>query len=1657
MSIVPRRRTAARSAVAAPVPGDGAGPDRPLSLPQQQLWFMDRVQPGSSLYNLPVILRLQGELDLGVLQRSLRDIVARHEVLRTRFPDRDGVPVQVVMPGAHVPLPVHDVRTAPAHERALLADKLVGEETHAPFDLAEGPGFRATVVRTGATDHILVLTFHHIVFDGSSSGVFLAELTELYTAHLEGRTPELAELHLQYADFAERARGTDLDAQLRYWQERFRDVPPTLQLPTDRPRPAVQSYKGAAVSFELDEPLVDKVERFAGDEGVTPFSVMLSAYYVLLARYTAQHDLAVGIPVLRRAEPDLDPLIGCFVNTLAIRADVPSEITFRDLLAQVAESLYGAFENMEVQFDDVVRVVQPDRDPSHSPLVQASFGMLAAEQTGELVLPGLRVEVLEDERLWSKFDLSLDLIQQGKGYRGEFEYATDLFDRDTIRRAAGHWVRLLEALVDDPAAAIATVPLLTLAEEHRQLREWNDTALPVDRADTMHGLFEAQAARTPDALAVVSADHRLTYAELDRQANQLAHLLIQRGIRAEMPVGVCMERGADTLVAFLGVLKSGGVYVPLDPEYPRERLEYMLEHAAVPLVVSVAATLRGLPPVNSLLLDEDREALRGMPETAPAADVRPENLSCMFYTSGSTGTPKSAMVTHANYVNYFRFWEHTYLAENPMRSHLQMTSFAFDIFVADATRALFSGAKLVVVPHEVVMSPQDLYRLMVEEDVNSAEFITPILAALVDHLEETGEDLSFLDLLVAGSDIWYARDYLRVRALCSPDAQIVAAYGLSETSIDNATLAREEVPEVIEGIVPIGRPTANTQLYVLNERLRPQPVGVPGELYVGGAGVGRGYHRDTRRSAQRYLPDPFSPTPGSRLYRSGDLAKYRPDGVLEILGRIDNQVKVNGFRVELGEIESVMRAHPSVDNAVVVVHTAPGSKEPRLVGYVTFVEGVTPIDLNGHLARLLPAYLVPSVIISLDEMPLNANAKIDRRALPEPTAASGPGGAVQERPRTPVEEILAGIWAEVLGLRTVGRRDNFFALGGSSLMMTQIVSRVRRSLGTELQLRAIYQYPTVGALASELARLGSEGAEGPIGRAEETENGYPASYAQEQLWFLHQLGEVDVSYNVPSVTELRGTLDVDALGSALKALVARHEPLRSVFGWDPKNAVPLRQLVGDGSGFELSRADFSGLDRTTRERMVRELIGADERQPFSLESGPLIRATVVRTEEDRHLLLLNQHHTVTDGWSSGVFNRELSELYAAEVTGRPADIAPLPLRYVDFATWQRQWLAGDDGRRQLRYWREQLAGAPEVMSLPFDRPRGNGPAREGGGVPFTVPAETYSALQEYSRQRGVTLFMTLLAAFDVLLARLTGDAELVVGTPASGRTRAELEQLVGLFTNMLALRTRVGDDPAFGDLLSRVRETALDGYAHQNVPFERVVDEVCVSRDIRFNPVFQVVFSLDDAGGGGLTLAGVETSEARPDYTTAKFDLALMMEQEGGVLGGTFTYGTSVFHRSTIEEFADSWVRLLAQIAADPGRRVSGYEVPRTRGEAEEEPQRPEAGATVGPEASSPAPVTPGSGSDVLLGRVLEAMWAEALTVDSVTPEDDFFLLGGNSLRATQVTFGLANLLDMAVPVRALFEHQTLEAFTAEVRRLAAESGRGEEFEVRLAELAEQL
>ncbi|PRY19894.1 non-ribosomal peptide synthetase [Pseudosporangium ferrugineum] len=1501
----------------------------PLSLSQEQIWLADRMQAGTSLYHIPMLFRLAGGVDADALETSVRHIVSRHDPLRASFPEENGVPVQVIQPQVPDDLVERHSLAAldgPARETALAA--LIDRVTEAPFDLSAGPLVRVAIVEVTPGDHLLVVVCHHLVFDGGSRGVLLDELNTAYTSYTAGDSPALAPLSVNYAAFVERQRSADLSGQLAYWQAELADPPARLQLPTTHPRPSVQSYRGAVLTAEVDAELIDRLVDFAAAAGTSLPAVLLAGYAVVLARHSGQNDFAVSVPLLGRPEAAYDSLIGCFINTIPVRIDATGALTFRQLVEQVSERLAGGLEHGDVPFNQIVQAIRPERDPSFAPLAQVSFGLLDDDVLGVPRLAAHPMDAIDHERTSAKFEFSLDVVQSADGTRVEAEYCTDLFDEATAARLVGHWTQVLGSAMAGPDRRIDELGLLTPAERATMLVDWNDTGTPPIPEARLQDLFEAQVRATPDAVAVVAGEDRLTYAELDRRANQLAHALQARGVGTETSVGVFMSRTAATIVAFLGVLKSGGVYVPLDPGYPPDRVAFMLADSRVDVLVVDASVAKLTPPgvTSQLCVDRDAAEIARHPDTAPVSRTTPANLSCMFYTSGSSGTPKCAMLTHANYVHYVTFWQRRYLDDTPMRVHLQMTSHAFDIFIADTTRALFTGATLVVCPHEVVMAPDQLYALMQREQVNSAEFITPILAALVDHVESVGGRLDFLDLLIAGSDIWYAGDYLRARALCRPDTRIIAAYGLSETSIDNTTLDGVEVGDDLTGIVPIGRPADRTQIYLLNDRLEPVPVGVVGELYVAGSAVGRGYYRRADLTADRLVPNPFGDRPGDRLYRSGDLACYRPDGVLEVIGRADNQVKVNGYRIELGEIESALRTHPAIDQAVILVHQGPAG-HARLIGYATLRAGerATDATLREHLRQTLPAYMVPALVVVLDEFPLNANGKLNRRALPEPVERVG---AVQRRPLSSTEEMVVAIWQDVLAMAEIGPEDNFFALGGSSLLMTQIVARVRHALGVELPIRALYQAPTVAALSAEIERARRERDSLPTAPAvtagpRQWNAAHPLSYPQQQLAFHEEVDPGTATYLVPTVLRLRGQLSLPALQAAWDTVRSRHDVLRTTLTHVNGE---VRQRVSAPATQPVTVLDLRG--RSDAERAAADYVEADAHRPFDLWRDPPARSAVVTLADDEHLLLVTLHHIATDGWSGHVLLEEISAVYAARLADEEAVLPTLPVQYADFAVWQRDLVRSELGEALAAYWVRRLADAPVVADLPTDRPFGARTSHAGGYLPVAVPDELVTGLTELGREHAATKFMTLFATYGAVMRTYTGQADLVIGVPSANRTRVEVERLIGFFVNMLPLRVRIDADTTFRDLLDQVRETAVDAYAHQDLPFERIVENLAPARHSLQNPVFQMCFALDEPARNAAVLPGLAVAAEPGHLTTTKFDLDLSLEETAaGVAGGLF-YRRDLFDEDTVRAITDDWLALAAALLAEPDRPIMAHVLP---------------------------------------------------------------------------------------------------------------------------------
>ncbi|HSF41241.1 MAG TPA: amino acid adenylation domain-containing protein, partial [Thermoanaerobaculia bacterium] len=1474
----------------------------PASFAQERLWFLEQLEPGTALYNVTAGLRLSGRLRVPALAAALTGLVARHESLRTTFVEIEGRPYQAVAPAAGADLPRIDLSALPEATREDELARLAAEQARRPFDLARGPLLRASLVRLSGEDHAFVCILHHIVSDGWSAGVLVRELSALYEAFSAGLPSPLPPLPIQYPDYAvwqrEHLQGETLAARLAYWRERLAGLPP-LDLPTDRSRPVVATFRGGRLPVAVPRPATGRLQEIARRSGASLFMALLAVFEELLHRYARQEDFGVGTPVANRDRSELEGLIGFFVNSVVLRAEVSGDPTFSELLDRVRQTTLTAYAHQDLPFERLVEELRPERDLARSPLFQVMLSLHNAPAE-PLRLPELTLAPLPLDGGTAKFELLLSLAETGEGLAGEIEYNAGLFDRATIERLRDHFAALLGSAAAEPHRRLSELPMLT-EPERRELLAWNDTG-EAEAGGCLHELFEAQAARIPEAVALIDGTRRWTYRELDLRASLLAHLLIRRGVGPEIPVAVCLERTADLPAALLAVLKAGGAYVPLDPAHPRERLAFLLADSRAAVLITrkdLAAGLAGVIPT----LDLDAGEPDGPDRGKPASGVGPEHLSYILYTSGSTGRPKGVAVEHRSAAALIGWALRTFSAEE-LAGVLAATSAGFDLSVFELFAPWAAGGAAILAENAL-----ELPELPAAGEVTLVNTVPSAIAALA---RQGGIPPSVRTVNLAGEPLKSSL----AREVCerSHAGRIWNLYGPTEdtTYSTAAPVDRSDAREP-----SIGRPLPGTRAHVLDPYGREVPVGVPGELCLSGAGLARGYLGRPGLTAERFGPDPFSSEPGARLYRTGDLVRRRPGGDLDFLGRIDHQVKIRGVRVELGEVESVLAAHPAVREAVALVRDDGGDR--RLIAWVVATDGAAPESaaLREHLRARLPEVMVPSAFVVLDRLPLTPNGKLDRKALPAPERAES---AARETPRNEVEEILAGIWSEILRAGSVSIHDDFFALGGHSLLATQVVSRVRDAFAVELPLKAVFERPTVAGLAAavEARRRGAAGEAPPLAAGPRPAD-LPLSFAQQRLWFLDRL-EPGSLYNIPAALRLEGSLAVPALAHALAAVTGRHEALRTTFperGGRPVQAIAPPPLAS------LPVVDLAALPASHRREALDRELAREAAHPFDLVAEPLLRTVLFRLDEREHVLALTVHHIVADAWSIGVFVHELGELYGAFAAGRPSPLPALEIQYADFALWQRGWLTGAALERLVAAWRERLSGAPSSLDLPTDRPRPPVQTFRGASLPGLFGAETAEELRGLARREGATLFMTLLAAFSELLHRHSGQEDLVVGTPIAGRGRREIEGLIGLFLNTLALRTDLSGDPSFRGLLTRVRGAALDAYALQDLPFEKLVEELQPSRDLSRSPVFQVMLSLQNTPPASLALPGLALEALRVDSGTAKFDLLLSLAEEDGGIRGSLEYNSGLFDAATVGALLSRFAILLAGIAADPDRRLS--------------------------------------------------------------------------------------------------------------------------------------
>ncbi|HLI77821.1 MAG TPA: amino acid adenylation domain-containing protein, partial [Acidobacteriaceae bacterium] len=1241
-------------------------------------------------------------------------------------------------------------------------------------------------------------------------------------------------------------------------------------------------------------------------------------------RYTGQNDILVGSPATGRTSAEWAGVMGYFVNPLVLRANFSSAASFSGFLQHMRTTVLGALAHQDLPFFTLVERLQSGRDPSRSPLFQVMFTFentvvheeqavtaFALDEEGRRMdWNGLVLESIALEQKTALFDVLLMMAEGDGTLRGVLKYNTDLFRRSTAERMIRHYQTLLDGIVEQPETPVAELTLLTREEREQVLIEWNRTHVSWPGEGCVHELFEKQAERMPDAMAVEYDGQQLSYRALNVRANQLANYLRKLGVGPEAPVMVHMERSLEMVVALMGILKAGGAYLPLDPDYPAERLACMAEDARAPVVVThtpVAETLRA-GAARVVNIDTDWNAISREEGNNPAVRVEEDNLAYVIYTSGSTGMPKGAMNTHGGLRNRLLWMQQAYGLEARDRV-LQKTPFSFDVSVWEFFWPLMVGAGLVMAKPGGHQDPEYLGEVIAKAGVTTLHFVPSMLRVFLESTA-AGKCVGVRRIISSGEAL--TADTAQKCLECS-SAELHNLYGPTEASID-VTHWRCDLQRVKENGVPLGQPIANTQVYVLNEAMEPAPVGVAGELYLGGVGLARGYWRRAKLTAEKFVPNPYGEQPGARLYRTGDLVRWRSDGNLEFLGRLDQQVKVRGFRIELGEIETELRQHAAVDDVLVVAQKDQRG-EQRLVGYV--VGGADERELREYLKRRLPEYMVPSVLMRLERIPLTANGKIDRKGLPEPLIGEA---AAYAAPRTAEEEILCGIVAEVLQRERVGVGENFFDLGGHSLLAVQVIARIRAHFGVVLPLRAMFEAGRIEDLARTIVRARGRVYKLPALRRSARAASVPLSYAQQRLWFVHQFEAGGASYNLPGAARIRGPLNIAALHKALAEIVRRHESLRTRFVFDGSEP---RQVVDEQILFDLPLVDLSALAERERELAAEQRMRLEAEAEFDLASGPLLRALVLRVAEQEHLLVVTMHHIIADGWSLRVLVREAASLYAAFTSGEAAGLAELPVQYADYVDWQRQCLEGEALAEQLSYWQRQLAGIPAALELPTDFARPAVRSNRGAKQDVQLTAELTRQLARVSREYGSTLFMTLLAAFATLLYRYSGQQDIVIGSPVAGRQQAEVEGLIGFLVNTVALRSRISRGLRFSELLQQVKNVALDAWAHQDVPFEKIVQVLAPERDSSRAPLVQVFFGFENERLPDLRLGAAKLDIQTLHSGTAKVDLTLTLENSDSGVSGVWEYSTDLFRPETIARMVRHYSILLSGICEQPDCAVT--------------------------------------------------------------------------------------------------------------------------------------
>jgi amino acid adenylation domain-containing protein len=1539
-----------QSAAFAPPPilRQTTGGSAPLSFAQERLWFLEQLEPGTAVYNICRASRLIGQLNLSALEASLNEIVRRHEVLRSAIRVTDGRPVQIVHAPFKLKISFADLQPMADREREQEISIRIQDAAHTPFDFSDGRFLRAALLRVCDDEHVLILTTHHLMADAWSMGILTHELWSLYESQAKGEPARLPNLSVQYSNYAvwqrEWLQGEVLEQQLSYWREQLKDSRPTLDLPTDRPRPRRQSFRGATIAIVIPDTLTTAINRLSQRERVTPYMMLLAVFNVLLYRYTRQEDIIVGSPIANRQYGEIDTLIGYFVNTFVLRTHISGSLMFKDLLRHVRDVCLGAYAHQDLPFEKLVTELNLERSLSHNPLFQVMF-VLQNAPTRSGNASNIKIDPIAVDTRTAKFDLTLALREREGRLIGFFEYSTDLFDRSTIERMAGHFQTLLQGIVANSDERISNMPILTEPERNRLLLECNDTKANYPKYKYIHELYEEQVKRTPEAIAVSFDRQQLTYREMNTRANQLAHYLRGLGVGSEELVGVCIERSLEMVVALLGILKAGGAYLPLDPDYPKERLRFMLEDAKVRVVVTQEKHLAicsqsGLSrQPTCVLLDPAGTVVAHERAANPWNENRTETLAYVIYTSGSSGQPKGVKVNHHSVVNLF-YATQSKLGFDKTDVWTGFHSYAFDFSVWEIWGCLLSGGRLVIVPLQLTRSPDGFLELLSRERVTVLNQTPTAISQLVERMSVDSDipDLN-LRLIICGGELLTPT---LATSLLKWGIPLWNFYGPTETTVWS-TIHEITLTDANDLFVSIGRPLANTKIYILDPELQLVPIGVPGEICISGAGLARGYLNNPELTAQKFVPNPFEK--GKRLYKTGDLARYLTNGNIQFLGRLDNQVKVRGYRVELGEIEATLRQHAAIEEAVVVLWDDASEKDARtnnlgsettssapicrMIAYIVSADqNLSIAEVRAFLREKLPEYMMPSTFLFLDSLPVSANGKIDRQALPVPKDLRSGLEYVRAEPRTPIEEMLAEIWKEVLKLDSVSVNANFFELGGHSLLAIQIISRVRDTFDKDVSIHAMFEMPTIAGLASSLENTDDRSSNylPPITRVPR-DKPPPLSMNQEHLWHLDQIISGTHFFNVPYVHRVTGVLNIIALEKALREVIRRHAALRTVFGHE--NGRPF-QIIKKVTDFRLPIIDFRSADPDAASEGAADVILQERTQPFDLAHGPLIRIKLLCLPNNEYLLLVTMHHIITDEWSMRVFFKELTALYDAYFQRRQPPLNVPPIQHADFAHWERELLNRGLLEGQLNYWRMQLSG--RISELKFKKGRKTTELKSfrTRSVAIEFDEDLCSDIREVAHAGNATPFIVVLAALNILLYQCTEQRDIRIGTIMANRGRKESENVIGHFMNTIVLRNKIDRKLTFRQCVKQVGTEVRSALTNQDLPFNHLAHVLEQERGIHRANLVPIMFiyhkrSSDAVRLPGTTFAPVGWQYPGPDTSVmiTSCDLVINMWEMKAKIVGTVNYKPDEFGNEVVAEMVTRLSTILKRMVANMGEAIS--------------------------------------------------------------------------------------------------------------------------------------